>query len=59
MLTYLSEEESMTRTWLTAPEGACPICAPLNGYTVRFDAQYPNGLEHRISPCCVPLFGIL
>ena len=45
MLTYLSEEESMTRTWLTAPEGACPICAPLNGYTIRFDAQYPNGLE--------------
>ncbi len=35
-----------TRTWMTAAdERVCPICSPLNGYTIRFEAQYPDGLE--------------
>mgnify|MGYP001486985397 CR=1 FL=1 len=37
--------QAITRTWHTAPVDACPICQPLNGYTIRFDAKYPEGLE--------------
>lgn len=33
------------RRWLTAPSDVCPICQPLNGYTIRFDAQFPDGAE--------------
>lgn len=43
------------RRWLTAPEDGrvCDICLPLNRYTIRFDAQYPNGLEpSHVHPGC-------
>ena len=36
------------RRWITAPEDdprICPICRPLNKYTIRFDAKYPDDLE--------------
>jgi len=34
------------RRWITSErENVCPICQPLNGYTIRFEAQYPDGAE--------------
>jgi HK97 family phage portal protein len=36
---------TLNRTWLTAPEGPCPVCEPLNGYTIRFEAHYPDDVE--------------
>jgi len=43
------------RKWLTAPEDGrtCLICQPLNGYTIRFDAKYPDELEPaHVHPQC-------
>lgn len=34
------------RKWLCAPDDrVCGQCLPLNGYVIRFDAKYPDGLE--------------
>lgn len=33
------------RRWLTAYSDVCPNCAPLNGYTIRFEANYPGDVE--------------
>lgn len=35
------------RRWLTAPEDGrvCAVCLPLNHYSIRFDAKYPDDLE--------------
>jgi SPP1 gp7 family putative phage head morphogenesis protein len=46
-LQALATDSAVTRRrWLASEdERVCPICAPLDGYTIRFDAQYPGGLE--------------
>lgn len=35
------------RQWMTSPEDGrvCEICLPLNGITIPFEDQYPDGLE--------------
>jgi len=39
-------ELALTRTFLTSnDERVCPICSPLDGVTVAFDAPYPGGVE--------------
>lgn len=34
------------RRWITAPdELVCPVCKPLDGVTIPFEAQYPGNIE--------------